>query len=91
MTSTPYTVTAARSVSGVSVDFSPPTSTAGGLTTYGVSFEHLVDRATLDSTAGSTVTIALPANTGLGSFDNGARARSTSGPPGRLLRSHRHQ
>ena len=41
---------------------------------------HLVDRR-VGGQSGSTVTIALPANTGLGSFNNGAAARSTSEPP----------
>ena len=50
---------------------SPPTSAAGGLTTYAVSFTTSSTGA-LDGTTGSTVTIALPANTGLGSFNYGS-------------------
>ena len=91
MTSPSYTVTATRSVSGVGVTITPPTSAAGGLTTYAVSFTTSSTGA-LDGYSGSTVTIALPANTGLGSFNNAelqlARRR---GHPGRLLRRHRHQ
>ena len=71
VTSPAYTVTGARSVSGVGVTVSPPTSAAGGLTTYAVSFTTSSTGA-LDGTAGSTVTIALPANTGLGSFNYGS-------------------
>ena len=69
-TSPAYSVTAAQPVSGVGVTITPPTSAAGGLTTYGVSFDTSTTGA-LDGTTGSTVTIALPANTGLGSFNNG--------------------
>ena len=50
---------------------SPPTTAAGGLTTYGVSFQTS-STGELDGNAGGAVTIALPANTGLGSFDNGS-------------------
>ena len=71
VTSPAYTVTGARSVSGVGVTVSPPTSAAGGLTTYAVTFTTSSTGA-LDGTAGSTVTIALPANTGLGSFNYGS-------------------
>ena len=71
VTSPPYTVTAARPVSGVGVTITPPTSAAGGLTTYAVSFTTSSTGA-LDGTTGSTVTIALPANTGLGSFNDGS-------------------
>ena len=52
------------------VTITPPTSAAGGLTTYVVSFTTSSTGA-LDGNAGSTVTIALPANTGLGSFHDG--------------------
>ena len=91
VTSPPYTVTAAQSVSGVGVSHQPPTSAAGGLTTYVVSFETS-STGELDGAAGSAVTIALPANTGLGSFDNGSSSPLDVGAhPGRLLRSHRHQ
>ena len=69
-TSPAYTVTPAGSVSGVSVDITPPTSAAGGQTTYTVSFDTS-STGELDGASGSTVTIALPANTGLGSFNNG--------------------
>ena len=70
VTSPTYTVTAAQPVSGVGVTVTPPTSAAGGLTTYMVTFTTSSTGA-LDGNAGSTVTIALPANTGLGSFNNG--------------------
>ena len=70
VTSPSYTVTAARSVSGVGVTISPPTSAAGGLTTYAVSFTTS-STGGLDGTTGSTVTIALPPNTGLGSLNDG--------------------
>ena len=70
VTSPPYTVTAAQPVSAVGVTVSPPTSAAGGLTTYGVTFTTSSTGA-LDGTTGSTVTIALPANSGLSSFNNG--------------------
>ena len=90
-TSSAYTVTAAQSVSGVGVTITPPTSAAGGLTTYAVTFTTSSTGA-LDGNAGSTVTIALPANTGLGSFNNGSyQLTRRRGHPGRLLRSHRHQ
>ena len=69
-TSPTYTVTAAQPVSGVGVTITPPTSAAGGLTTYQVTFTTSSTGA-LDGDAGSTVTIALPANTGLSSFNNG--------------------
>ncbi len=69
-TSSAYTITAAQPVSGVGVTVTPPTSAAGGLTTYGVTFTTSSTGA-LDGNAGSTVTIALPANTGLGSFNDG--------------------
>ncbi len=65
-----YTVTAAQPVSGVGVTVTPPTSAAGGLTTYGVTFTTSSTGA-LDGNDGSTVTIALPANTDLSSFNNG--------------------
>jgi hypothetical protein len=66
-----YTVTAARPVSGVGVTITPPTSATGGDTTYVVSFTTSSTGA-LDGTTGSTVTIALPANTGLGRFQDGS-------------------
>ena len=69
-TSPPYTVGPAQPVSGVGVTITPPTSAAGGLTTYGVSFDTSSTGA-LDGDSGSTVTIALPANTGLDSFYDG--------------------
>ena len=84
VTSPAYTVTAAGSVSGVGVIISPPTSAAGGVTTYVVSFTTSTTGA-LDGDAGSTVTIALPANTGLSSFQDGGSARRRD-HPGRLLR-----
>ena len=90
MSSSPYTVTAAQAVSGVSVDITPPTSAAGGLTTYVVSFTTSSTGA-LDGTGGSAVTIALPANTGLDSFDNGGYSSLRPGAADRLLRRHRHQ
>ena len=70
VTSPPYTVTAARPASGVSVAITPPTSATGGLTTYAVTFTTSSTGA-LDGTTGSTVTIALPANTGLAAFNDG--------------------
>ena len=75
-TSPTYTVTADRSVSGVRVTITPPTSAAGGLTTYVVSFTTSSTGA-LDGDSGSTVTIALPANTGLGSLNDGYYYYST--------------
>src|ERR1700722_10584619 len=68
---TPGIAQAATGVSNVTVSVSPPTSAAGGLTTYAVSFATS-STGELDATAGSTVTIALPAHTGLGSFFNGS-------------------
>ena len=65
-----YTVTPAQSVSGVGVTITPPTSAAGGLTTYVVSFTTSTTGA-LDGDDGSTVTVALPAHTGLGTFQDG--------------------
>ena len=70
VTSPSYTVTAARSVSGVGATITPPTSAAGGLTTYAVSFTTS-STGGLDGNSGSTVTIALPPNTGLGSLNDG--------------------
>ena len=70
VTSPSYTVTPARSVSGVGVTITPPTSAGGGQTTYVVSFDTS-PTGELDATSGSTVTIALPANTGLDSFNSG--------------------
>ena len=66
-----YTVTAAHPVSGVGVTITPPTSATGGDTTYVVSFSTSSTGA-LDGTTGSTVTIALPANTGLNGFQDGS-------------------
>ena len=65
-------------MSGVTVGVSTPTSAAGGLTSYVVSFTTSSTGA-LDGTTGSTVTIALPANTGLDSFDNGGYSSLSSG------------
>ncbi len=92
-TSSAYTITAARSVSGVGVTITPPTSAAGGLTTYQVTFTTSSTGA-LDGDSGSTVTIALPANTGLGTFNARVlllQLTRRRGHPDRLLRSHRHQ
>ncbi len=93
VTSPSYTVTAARSVSGVGVTITPPTSAAGGLTTYAVSFTTSSTGA-LDGDSGSTVTIALPANTGLGTLNYGVlllQLTRRRGHPDRLLRCQRHQ
>ena len=67
---TPGTAQAATGVSNVTVGISPPTSAARGLTTYAVSFTTS-STGELDGTTGSTVTIALPPNTGLGSLNDG--------------------
>jgi hypothetical protein len=68
---TPGIAHAATAVSNVTVGVSPPTSAAGGLTSYAVSLETS-STGELDGNAGGAVTIALPPNTGLGSFENGS-------------------
>ena len=69
LTSPAYTITGANPVNTVTLPTPAPTSAAGGLTTYIVGFTTSSTGA-LDSAAGSTVTIGLPANTGLNSLGN---------------------
>jgi hypothetical protein len=69
-TTTSYMVTSAQSVSEVGVAISTPTSAAGGLTSYAVTFTAS-STGELDGDIGSTVTLTLPANTGLASFSSG--------------------
>jgi hypothetical protein len=69
-TSSSYSVTAAQGVSDVSVAIGSPSSAAGGLTSYVVTFTTSSTGA-LGQTQGSSVTLTLPTGTGLGSFQGG--------------------
>jgi hypothetical protein len=64
VTSPSYTVTAAKAVGSLSLAISPPSSAAGALTTYALSF---VTSSTggLAGDAGSAITVNLPAGSGL--------------------------
>lgn len=65
-----YTITAAMGVSNATVAVSSPSSAARALTTYQVGFTTS-STGGLDGNAGSTITITLPAGTGLNSFSGG--------------------
>ena len=82
-TSPTYTVTAARSVSGVGVGHQSPDLGGRRADHLRGLVHHLVDRRA-GRQRREHVTIALPANTGLGSFNDGGyyySSRSTWGPP----------
>ena len=63
------TAGASTSVSNVTVAVAAPSAAAGALTTYKVGFKTSASGG-LDGDAGSTITIALPAGTGLTNMSN---------------------
>jgi hypothetical protein len=64
VTSPSYTITAAKSLTNVTVAVSPPSSAVNALTTYNIGFTTSTTGG-LSGTAGSSITIVLPAGTGL--------------------------
>jgi hypothetical protein len=69
VTSPTYTVSGVSTLTGLGVVISSPSAAANALTSYVVTFKTSTTGG-LSADAGSTITVALPATTGLGSFIN---------------------
>ena len=81
VTSPTYAITAAHTCRRVTVTVASPTSAAGALTTYKVGFTTSVSGG-LSGDTGSTITVVLPAGTGLTHLNGARHARHQ---PGRVL------